>query len=43
MTRYDLQLVLLDPNDTIHPVPCSCYMTKCIVTKEYLKQHLDEN
>lgn len=32
---------MLDPEVVEHPQPCSCHMTKCILVKEFLKQHTD--
>ncbi|EDV98989.1 probable protein arginine N-methyltransferase 6.1 [Drosophila grimshawi] len=34
--KYNLEVELLDPNVEEHPVPCSCHMTKCILTKAHL-------
>ncbi|KAL9925554.1 arginine methyltransferase 8 [Glossina fuscipes fuscipes] len=38
--KYDLEFELLDPYAIEHPVPCECYMTKCILLKTHL-QNLD--
>lgn len=35
--KYNLEVELLDPNVEEHPVPCSCHMTKCILTEAHLK------
>ncbi|KAM8717611.1 hypothetical protein ACLKA7_004328 [Drosophila subpalustris] len=35
--KYNLEVELLDPNIEEHPVPCSCHMTKCILTEAHLK------
>jgi len=40
--RYNMELSLLDAEEVEHDVPCSCHMTKCIVTKEYI-EGLDES
>ncbi|EDV58940.1 probable protein arginine N-methyltransferase 6 [Drosophila erecta] len=37
MRKYNLEVDLLDPNTEEHPVPCSCHMTKCILTEAHLK------
>ncbi|XP_002014322.2 probable protein arginine N-methyltransferase 6 [Drosophila persimilis] len=37
MRKYNLEVELLDPNIEEHPVPCSCHMTKCILTEAHLK------
>lgn len=37
--RYNLQVVLLDPEEVEHPLPCNCHMTKCILTKTFMMQH----
>lgn len=34
--KYDLEVELLDSNVVEHPVPCECYMTKCILIKTHL-------
>ncbi|CAH0724384.1 unnamed protein product, partial [Brenthis ino] len=39
--RYNLQLSLLDPEEVEHPVPCTCYMTKCILIKTVMQQHAE--
>lgn len=40
--QYDIQLTMLDPEKEKHPVPCNCYLTKCIVIKTFLEQCGDE-
>lgn len=35
--KYNLEVELLDTNVEEHPVPCSCHMTKCILTEAHLK------
>ncbi|XP_030561456.1 probable protein arginine N-methyltransferase 6.1 [Drosophila novamexicana] len=35
--KYNLEVELLDPNVEEHPMPCSCHMTKCILTEAHLK------
>ncbi|XP_011644303.1 probable protein arginine N-methyltransferase 6.1 [Pogonomyrmex barbatus] len=35
--RYNMELSLLDVEKVEHDVPCSCHMTKCIVTKKYIE------
>ncbi|XP_063973019.1 uncharacterized protein LOC135160418 isoform X1 [Diachasmimorpha longicaudata] len=34
---YNLELEVLDPEEIDHDIPCDCYMTKCIVSREFLK------
>lgn len=34
--KYNLEMELLDSNDVEHPMPCNCFMTKCILTKAHL-------
>jgi len=34
--RYDLQLEVLDAEKEEHSLPCSCILTKCILTKAHL-------
>lgn len=41
--RYNLQVSLLDPNEVEHPVPCSCDMTKCILTKAVMLKHVEQS
>ncbi|KAF7997304.1 hypothetical protein HCN44_005581 [Aphidius gifuensis] len=36
---YNLELEVIDPDDAEHDIPCNCYMTKCIVSREFIKQH----
>lgn len=36
---YNLEMKILDPETTEHDLPCDCHMTKCIVAKEYIKEH----
>ncbi|XP_072942719.1 uncharacterized protein Art8 [Epargyreus clarus] len=36
--RYNLELTLLDPDTADHPIPCNCYMTKCILIKTVMSQ-----
>ncbi|KAG5682665.1 hypothetical protein PVAND_012004 [Polypedilum vanderplanki] len=42
--RYNILLEILDPysDEVIHPLPCDCNLTKCILTKAHL-QSLSEN
>lgn len=40
--KYDLEFEMLDTNDVEHPLPCDCFMTKCILTKAHLKT-MDED
>lgn len=40
--RYNLQLTMLDPETEEHPLPCTCHMTKCILTKAYMEQHAEQ-
>ncbi|XP_055386139.1 uncharacterized protein LOC129615095 [Condylostylus longicornis] len=35
--KYDLEIELLDVNDVEHPLPCECYLTKCILAKAHLE------
>ncbi|XP_034949791.1 probable protein arginine N-methyltransferase 1.2 [Chelonus insularis] len=37
--KYNLELIVLNPDETEHEIPCDCYMTKCIVTKQYMEIH----
>lgn len=37
--RYNLIVEILDPEVIDHPVPCSCYMTKCILVKKLMTSH----
>ncbi|XP_031831173.1 uncharacterized protein LOC116426422 isoform X1 [Nomia melanderi] len=37
--QYDMELVLLDALEIDHEVPCSCYMTKCIVTRTFIENN----
>lgn len=39
--QYDIEFSELDPEEVKHPVPCRCYMTKCIVIRTYLEQKED--
>lgn len=39
--RYDIELTMLNPNEVEHQVPCSCYMTKCILAKAYLQSTIE--
>ena len=32
---------MLDPEAVEHPLPCSCHMTKCILTKTFMMQHAE--
>lgn len=32
---------MLDPEAVEHPLPCSCHMTKCILTKTFMLQHAE--
>lgn len=36
--RYDIRLTMLDPEKELHPSPCDCYYTKCVVIKVFLEQ-----
>ncbi|KAH8413234.1 hypothetical protein KR009_009073, partial [Drosophila setifemur] len=38
MRHYNLEVELLDPQVEEHPVPCSCHMTKCILTDAHLRK-----
>lgn len=42
MRKYNLELVVLNPDETEHDLPCNCHFTKCIVAKEYIKNHSQE-
>lgn len=35
--HYNIQFTMLDHEKEIHPIPCDCYMTKCIVTRTFLE------
>lgn len=35
--QYKIEVTILDPNETEHPLPCDCNLTKCILVKEHLK------
>ncbi|CAH2089459.1 unnamed protein product [Euphydryas editha] len=37
--RYNWQLLLLDPEQVEHPVPCTCHMTNCILFETVMLQH----
>ena len=41
--HYNLEFTELDPEKIAHPIPCKCYMTKCIVTKAFLEQECPED
>ena len=41
--HYDIRVTLLDASTENHPLPCNCYLTKCIVIKTYLEQTPDED
>lgn len=41
--HYNLEFIELDPEKIAHPIPCNCYMTKCIVTKAFLEQESPED
>lgn len=30
---------MLDPDTTEHPLPCSCHLTRCIVTRTFMLDH----
>jgi hypothetical protein len=36
--QYNIEFTELDPEEVKHPVPCMCYMTKCIVMRAFLEQ-----
>lgn len=36
--KYIMEVSMLDPETEEHPVPCACYLTKCIVVRTYLEQ-----
>lgn len=38
--RYNVQLNQLDAEKVDHDIPCSCDMTKCILTRSYVEQSL---
>ncbi|XP_014226623.1 protein arginine N-methyltransferase 6 [Trichogramma pretiosum] len=40
--KYNLSFTQLDPEEVSHPIPCDCYMTKCIVTKAFLESQEQE-
>ncbi|KAM3963332.1 arginine methyltransferase 8 [Aphomia sociella] len=40
--RYNLEVTLLDPDTTEHPLPCSCHMTKCILIKTFMQQQVEK-
>ncbi|KAK0088487.1 hypothetical protein PV325_011788 [Microctonus aethiopoides] len=37
--RYNLEFNILNPETTEHDLPCDCFMTKCIVAKQYIENH----
>lgn len=39
--QYKIEFEMLDSNEVEHPVPCDCNMTKCILVKEHIKEHID--
>lgn len=39
--QYNIEFTELDPEEVKHPVPCRCYMTKCVVIRIYLEQKED--
>jgi hypothetical protein len=39
--QYNIEFTELDPEEVKHPVPCMCYMTKCIVMRAFLEQNED--
>jgi len=39
--QYNIEFTELDPEEVKHPVPCGCYMTKCVVIRTYLEQKED--
>ena len=41
--HYNIECVELDPERISHPIPCKCYMTKCIVAKAFLEQECPED
>lgn len=40
--KYNIKLILLDAAEVEHEIPCYCYMTKCIVTRKYLEEQLND-
>ena len=41
--RYNIELNLLDAEETEHDVPCNCHMTKCIVIRTYMEDQTNES
>ncbi|XP_024946605.1 protein arginine N-methyltransferase 6 [Cephus cinctus] len=39
--RYNIEFIMLDPADAEHDIPCSCNMPKCIVTRAYIQEHVN--
>jgi hypothetical protein len=39
--HYSIEFTELDPEAVRHPLPCRCYMTKCIVIRAFLEQQQD--
>lgn len=37
--RYDIQVVMLDPEEIEHPEYCTCYMTRCILARAVLEKY----
>jgi hypothetical protein len=37
--HYNIEFTELDPEVIKHPLPCMCYMTKCIVMRAFLEQN----
>lgn len=35
--QYSLELLVQDPDEVEHPIPCDCILTKCILIKEHLR------
>jgi hypothetical protein len=36
--QYNIEFTELDPEAVKHPLPCRCYMTKCIVMRAFLEE-----
>lgn len=41
--RYNIEFTMMDPEKVIHPEPCECYLTKCIIIKKMLEQYEKED
>lgn len=37
--RYNIELQLMNSEEVVHPEPCECYMTKCIIIKKMLESY----